>query len=344
MKVLFEEAKKFVDSINEKDNIAIFTHTDLDGFVCGVLFYDFCKRKGCSFIDVFFIDYGKNKISDFDLKEKTKILISDLAPEIISEDLKKIPKSIKIFYTDHHQSKEEISLENVYELRTTSQGYIPSSRTVFELVDGKEWLAVLGVLADFGDKYEENKDFIENFLKKEQKSLEYLKNDLMYMLARAIIYFEENKKSFFDLLKEIEVLSDLKKFRKYSDEVKKEFDRYVEEFEEKKEEKNKIVFFYFEPKYNIKSLLINYLSSKEPQRVYVFLSSDRDDFINISVRNQSKEFNLYLFLKEAVKSLSYSSAGGHLNAAGGRIKKEDIEKFKKKLFSLKLKDFLIKNG
>lgn len=343
MKISFDEAKKFLKEINEKDKIAIFTHTDLDGFACGVLLYDFFKKKNCSEIEVFFIDYGKNKLSDFNIKEKTKIFICDLAPEIVFEDLKKIPKDVKIFYTDHHQSKEEIFLKNVLELRTTDEGYIPSSRTIFELVGGKEWLAVFGVLADFGEKYEENKNFIENFLRKEGKSLEHLKNDLMYALSRAIIYFQNKRKQFFDILKNVNSIEEIEKFRKYSDEVKKEFDRFVEEFKDKKEERKEIIFFYFEPNYDIKSLLINYLSSKEPEKCYVFLTPN-GDLINISLRNQSKKFNLYSLLKETVKNLGCSSGGGHLSAAGGQIKREDLEKFKKKLFSINLNKFLMKNG
>ena len=345
MKVSFEEAKKFLEEINEKDKVAIFTHNDLDGFVCGVLFYDYLKKKKCKKIEVFFIDYGKSKISDFNFKDKNKIIISDLAPELIVNDLKKISKKIQVFYTDHHQSKENIDLKNVFELRTTDFGYIPSSRTVFELVGGKKWLAILGVLADFGDKYEENKDFIDCFLKEENKSLEYFKNDLMYMLSRAIIYFQKynNEEKFFQILKDVNLIKELEIFRKYSDEVKKEFDKLVEEFEKRREEKNKIVFFYFEPFYNIKSLLINYLSSKKPEKIFFFLTKNQN-FISISLRNQSKKYNLYNLLKDCVKGLDGASAGGHINAAGGQIKKEDLEKFKKKLSSLKLGNYLIKDG
>jgi len=339
MKISFEEEKNFLENIKKTDKIAIFTHTDLDRIVCGVLFYDFFKKKDCIEIDVFFIDYWKNKISDFNISNKMIVIISDFALENILQDLMKIPEKIKVFYTDHHQSKENIWRKNIYEFRTTDLGFIPSSRTVYELVWGKKWLSVLGVLADFGNEYEENKEFLNEFFEESGKSLNYFKEEVMYMLARAIIYFEKNKeKSFFYILKGLNSIEELKIFKKYNDEVQKEFNKFVREFKEKSEKKGKIKFFYFEPEYNIKSILINYISSFKKDEIYVFLTPSNEK-VNISLRNQSREFNLYNLIKDATKNLKDSSSGGHLNAAGATIRKKDFKKFKNNLFLLNLQNF-----
>lgn len=344
MKINFEEAKQFLSKINKKDRIAIFVHDDLDGVASAVLFYDFCISRKVTSVKVYLLDYGKNKISDFDIYSVNKILIADLAPIIIYEDLKKISKKIEVFYTDHHLEEKKFKIpKRVLELRTTELGYIPSSRTVYELCGGKKWLAVLGVLADFGEKYEVNKEFIESYLKESGKSLEYLKQDLMYTVSRALICFKKNtEKNVFDIIKEINSLEEInEKLFEFEKPVKEEFDTILKDFEINHLKKDKKIFYYFEPVYDIKSILINFISSKYPDEVVVFLVPLDKGMINISIRNQSKKYDVCSLLKEIIKPLKNASAGGHLAAAGGFILKKDLEKFKERFFSINLNKFVL---
>jgi single-stranded DNA-specific DHH superfamily exonuclease len=333
VRINYAQAKEFLDKINEKDNITIFCHTDLDGFASGILFYDFCISRGCKNINVHPISYGINKISDFNLEKVNKILIADLAPSIISEDLTKL-KEKEVFYTDHHPEDSKFPLpKEVLELRTTSEGYIPSSRTAYELCGGKKWLSVVGVISDAGDTYKENTEFIESFIKENKKSMEYLKQDVMFTISRAITYFEKHTEtSFFEILKNIKYMEDIDlNLKEFEKPVKEEFERYIEIFEKNSEKFGKIVFYEFQPEYNIKSFLITFLSAKEPEKIFIFATPKKEKIISLSARNQSREYDVAMILKNNLKDIPNSSAGGHKAAAGGQIQKSGLDKFKQNL-------------
>ncbi len=334
VKVNQEQAKEFLETINKEDSITIFCHTDLDGFASGVLFYDFCISKGCKYIEVHPIDYGLSKILDFDLTKTNRILIADLAPAMVIEDIKKVSSSIKVFYTDHHPEEKGSNLpKNILELRTTKEGYIPSSRTVYELCGGKKWLAIAGVISDFGDEYDINKDFIESFLKESGKSLDYIKKDITYTISRAIIYFEKHTESnFFDMLKDIEYMEDVNPaLNNLEKPVKEEFEKCLEDFKKNSEKMGKINFYYFKPEYNIKSFIINFISSRNKKEIYIFATPKTDVLIGLSARNQSKEYDVSKLLHGCLEGITGGSAGGHKEAAGGQIPKKELEKFKQNL-------------
>jgi single-stranded DNA-specific DHH superfamily exonuclease len=344
VKITQQQAKDFLETINEKDNIAIFCHTDLDGFASGVLFYDFCLSKGCKKIQVHPINYGIHEILDFDLKEATKILIADLAPGIVSKDLSKL-KDKQIFYTDHHPEDKDFPIsEEVLELRTTEQGYIPSSRSIYELCGGKQWLSVVGVISDFGDNHEINKEFIDSFVKESGKSLEYLKQDVMYTISRAIIYFEKHTETdFFDILKNIKFMEDVKQLEDFEKPVKEEFNKFVEDFEKNSEKLGEIIFYYFSPEYNIKSFIINSLSSKNLKKIYIFAVPKNEELIGLSARNSNRTYDVSKILKDCLKNISKGSAGGHKESAGGHFAKEDLENFKQNLKNYNLESARRKN-
>ena len=56
MKVNYKQAREFLDRISPQDNVAIYTHIDLDGLASGVLLEDFCRKKKCDHVEVFFLD------------------------------------------------------------------------------------------------------------------------------------------------------------------------------------------------------------------------------------------------------------------------------------------------
>ena len=343
VRINFEKSKEFLEKINEKDSVTIFCHTDLDGLASGVLFYDFCISKNCNEVKIFPLDYGIDKISDYNLERTTKILIADLGPEFVSEELSKISKFFEIFYTDHHPENKNFPIpKEVLEFRTTEEGYIPSSRTVYELCGGKKWLAVLGVISDFGDAYDSNDKFLEDYIQEIDRSLEYLKKELMYKLSRVIIFFEKHKESrFIDILKEVKYLEDLSELNRFEKPVKEEFEKQVEIFEEKVEKLGDINFFKLEQEYNIKSFLINYLSQKETEKVLIVVTPLENRLWKISGRNQSKEYDVPGILNKAIEGIPNSSAGGHKSAAGGNIPFEYLNKFKKNLSEIKLENYRI---
>jgi len=106
---------------------------------------------------------------------------------------------------------------------------------------------------------------------------------------------------------------------------------WVEGFEKNKEVFGKIIFYYFEPKYNIKSMAINAMSFPRPGDVFVFATPNEGVGIKLSARNQTRDYSMIDLLRAGIKGLENASSGGHVPAAGGFIQAKDLEKFKENL-------------
>lgn len=333
----FEQAEKFLEKINEKDKVAIVCHDDLDGFASGILFYDFCIKKGCKDISYHIFNLSQSKLENFQLEDKNIILIADLGPNVIEKGIQHwLNKGKKIFYTDHHQKDTELpKSKNFLELRTLEQGYIPSSRTVFELTQKenkeKKWLAISGVITDAGQKYSENTKFINEFLEEHGLKIEQYAEQYAYPLSQTINYFYKKPERAFELLQKIKTFQEIEKIREYSKKVKKEIDFHIKQVKEKSERLGNINFYYFNPKFPIKSTITSIVSTENPNEIYVFAIPVEHEKISLSARSQSGKADMIELLKKATEKIKDAKSGGHKNAAGGTISKGNLEKFKENL-------------
>jgi len=329
-KINEKQAKEFLDNINENDKVAIIHHDDLDGFASGILFYDFCKNKNVKEIKTLVFSYNtldKNYFKE-ELKNCNKVLIGDIAPSGINK-IKEAIKNKEIFYTDHHPKDTEVPKE-ILELRFENK-YIPSSRTTQELTNLKKWLGVAGTIADAGERYEENQEYINNFLEDNNFELENFKNEIVFPISNLLIYFENNLKKAFEILIKIKNPKDLENIKKYSNEISKEINYFYEKFEKEKEVIGKMNLFYCEPTFKTRSAIISKISYKYPEKIFILATPDKNKKINLSARNQSRDFDVAEISRNAIKNFPESFAGGHKAAAGGNIRQEDFQKFKENL-------------
>jgi len=100
----------------------------------------------------------------------------------------------------------------------------------------------------------------------------------------------------------------------------------------KKERLNDINFYYFEPKFSIKGIVANIISTKTNEEAFIFATPQKEtNKITISARTQNDKRDLREILKAGVEGLEESNTGGHKRAVGGILKAEDIDKFKKNI-------------
>jgi len=328
------KAIKFLKNIKKDDNVALIFHNDGDGFASGILMKNFVEKK-CRNIWMTSFALGKSKLSGRileELKNRNKVIIMDLALNALASEIELL-KDKPVLYIDHHPKDIEVSWITGY----FTDSSCPASKSVYELTlevsedqKEKEWVAVWGLVSDYGDKYAENQEFINNFLKREKISLKELKEKYIYKISSFLVYFEDNFPKAFDILDKMEDYKEVKKIYKYSDIVDREIKKCVKEFKIKRERLGKTFFYYFDAKYNIKSIVINILSSEEFDRIFVF-ASGFDDKTRISARCQSGKVDVAELLKKCVAGLGYGAAGGHSKTAGATILKKDLEKFKDNL-------------
>lgn len=348
MKVNYKQARKFLEGIGRKDKVAIYTHVDGDGLASGILFEDFCRKKKCKDVEVFFLDYySPARISDSRPARFNKFLIADLAPSAISRELPLLDHG-EVLYTDHHKEDFDNPIEDfVMELRTTSEGYIPSSRTVYELTEkgdkDKLWLATAGILSDKGDKYDANDKFLE-------EAYEALKADSTRMhdvtkkLENVIVFFSQDLQRAHRELRAVKRLEDVHQLSPFFKPVEEEMTRLTEDYRIHREKTDEKVFYFFDTKYpTIKSPFINRISSTNGLNVLVFASPKENGIVSLSARNQAKFYDVSILMRDCVEGLRNGKTGGHNFAAAGSIRAEDLDEFKKRFASYELERARIKN-
>ena len=325
-----EKAKQFLEGVNSEDKVALIFHDDLDGFASGILLCDYLKKKGVKDITYFILSIGKNFMEDFDVEDRDKLIIADLGPNLVSKGLFKV-KNKQILYIDHHKKDFEIP-EEVIEIRTDDK--FSACRTVFELVGGKDWLACAGMIADVGDRYPENMELINQILKKYKFSLQDFKENIVYIISQSLLFFEGKFSEAFNVISKINSLQEIEQIKKYSEPVKKEITQFVTGYNNGKERLGEINFYFFSPKYQIKSIVCNIISQEYPEEIFVFANPEKDS-MRISARNQSTKADMSALLKEAVKNIPNSNSGGHVAAAGGFFHSKYLEQFKNNLKNFK---------
>lgn len=324
--ITFQETKDFLNSITSEDKVAIVHHDDGDGFCSGILYYDWCKDKKAE-VEQFTYSIRKSKIKNFDLEKFNKVIVCDLASGFIAEELYQI-KEKEILYTDHHPRESPLP-EKVLELVTITQGYLPSSRTAGELTGLKPWLSLIGTINDSGELYPENQDFIDKNLKQINMTLDEFKENISSKMTNFLVYFHKDFDKAFEILQEVDTVEEISKLKKYSDPVEDEVQKFVEQYEDKKEKLGDVNFYYFEPTLPIKAPICGIIGHRDTNQVYIFATPKSDGkHITLSARSAPKKMNVCKLLKAGVMNLEESAAGGHDSAAGGIILAKDVEKFK----------------
>lgn len=333
--VTFQEARDFLNSITSEDKVAVIHHNDGDGFCSGILYYDWCKNKNAE-VEQFTYSIRKSKLRNLDLEKFDKIIICDLAPDFMAEDLEEI-KDKKILYADHHPRTKPLP-EEVFELVTVDQGYLPSSRTAGELTELKPWLSLVGTITDSGELYPENQEFIDKHLKQIGMTLDEFKQNVSSVVTNFLVYFHKDLDKAFEILEKMNSIEELSQLKKYSEPVENEIQKFVEQYEDKKEKLGSMNFYYFEPELPVRGPICGIIGHRDVEQAYIFATPKyAGKNITLSARSAPKKMNVCDLLKAGVANLKDSAAGGHPSAAGGMILAKDLEKFKKNV-----RDFLEK--
>ena len=201
-----------------------------------------------------------------------------------------------------------------------------------------DWLSCLGLIADAG--YKQWKEFLVKTMKRygvKEKEYIFLTE---FGKATANITsgesFSEHADDVFEIIynanshKQIlnnKLLNECNK--KVSDELK-----YWIDNRDKAERHKDLIIYVINPKYKNSTTIVIDTSTK-------VISDEGYDYVKVSARDQNINVKVNKLLEMATKSLKGAKAGGHMPAAGGIIKREDMEIFKKKL--IKFYDELTSN-
>ena len=110
--------------------------------------------------------------------------------------------------------------------------------------------------------------------------------------------------------------------------MRDKFDKEAEFYPEKN-----LYYFYSAPTFNITSVISTAVSFEQMGKTVVVVApiEGDPDYLKISARNQGKVEDMSALLNKGIEGLENATAGGHKPAAGGRIMKKDLNKFKDNL-------------
>lgn len=341
-----KRAINFLKTITEKDKVAIFSHTDVDGFVAGRVMHEAIPAE-----IIQFLDYSPKLVSNLipliEEKKIKKVIFTDLNLEQNRADVKRLAGIAEILIIDHHEYSEDLNSEKVIFMKTPSTtcasytAYCLLTKISGFTLEKLDWLVGAAVIADY--TFESHQEFIKkieekyHFSDQAKTNRQAFHSDLgkiAITLSNAIIYFDDKTNEFYYLFKKMKTMKDLSLIEKYANTVQEEIDKVISDFEQYHETKNELFYYLASVNYGITSAISTILSGKYPNNTIIFLADYGKEIIKISARRQDGKVNLPLLLGKCLDGLRETTFGGHVKAAGGSFLKRDLEKFKKRLFAL----------
>lgn len=359
-KVLVKSFNDFIRNISNNDKVGILHHTDPDGISSAVIMNKIVHESRNKSIDVqinqkpYELNITEKTLSVLKKNKVNKFIIVDLSVDQYSKKtLNKITKFAEILIIDHHKLYKNLNTDSIVHIKPQLfckgilAGQYNTSKLVFDLGSGLfdlkryDWLAALGIIGD------QTNDTWKSFLKSV-----YKRNKLVFhndvsktRIGRVtdIVYLTEvydvNKVSkCYHILNQAEnykdvLKSDLKEYqKKVVQEInywKKNVIKYAEIFPNQE-----IVFDYIKPRYHIRSVICSILSNKYPDKTVIIAQDTKNDFIHLSVRRKDHKIAVNELLEKILKNFTGAAGGGHVHAAGGVIRKQDLYKFRDNVISM----------
>lgn len=290
-------------------------------------------------------DYTR-KIREFD---SDYIFILDV-PEFSEEFLEEVEKfNIPVVWIDHHGISKEV-IPNFVDYYNPFFNKESSSEPVTYLswqIVGKTrkqdlWLGVVGCISDkfVPDFYDDfKKDYPELSLdKKNPDAFDILYGSEIGKIARIFGFgLKDKTTNVIHMMKFLmnrsrtphDVLvesGDNKTFHKRFTEIEKKYSALINKAKKNVSKEEGFVFFKYAGDISMSSEIANGLSYIFPEK-YIFVAYTKGGRVNISGRGK----NVREIVLGIIRNLEDATGGGHENAVGAQINKEDLETFEESL-------------
>ncbi len=347
----WSKLEKWVNNATIAD---IVCHTDSDGLTAAAQLSIYLKKRNVG-TNIILGSPERLRHASFWRKIKNDLVFFvDIPADHATEELERLSNKANIVIIDHHQIIKDMNGQSIIHYHREFLGekrYYPSSKQVFDLFNGVDWMACIGLIGDYGGKpwkgfinkvhkkygFEQCKDdncFDSPFAKYDQliNSARMAKGDEGCLKAyNALI----NSKDFDDFKDKSRVLEPwAKRVNDYLNHIKSDYN-YNKEVHRKTE----LVFYELvNPKYRIGSVLATITSTNEPHKTIIILIH-KDPIINVNLRRQDGKYDMSLLAKSCASEFG-GSGGGHRKAAGATINALHLIDFKEKVIST-LKEWII---
>lgn len=330
---------EFISNLNDKDKIALISHTDLDGITAAKVTNEVIDADIVIFIN--YEELAQPLVEKLKENGITKVIFTDLYikdPDFLSS----LEKFAEILILDHHLADRDWNSEKITFIKGET-GYCAGYLCYYLFSEIKDlekldWLVACSCISDYC--HIKTSDWLTKIFAKYNDSFQiegtYVRKsgpiwDLQYILSLSIIYFKD--KNLNEVFNSIRYgFGDIGKLSDHAKEVKDEVDKIVSLYEKDREKFEEGYLYSFAPKFGCGSIVSSILSGKNIHEVIITLRPDPDeDIYHVSARRQDKKQNMSDFLRNLVKDFPNSDAGGHVPAAGGHFPISHLPEFKKRL-------------
>ncbi len=342
----------FVQSLKPEDNIAVFYHEAcVDGLCSGVLVAKALFRLTGK-MPVIHVP-SPHEVNDKTIglvreKKANKVFFVDLNPERFPEKVRELEQLAEVVIMDHHKFEKDLTSERTMlvhadKVQTKLDGVqYPASKLVYDTfsekvkLDDVDWIACVGLVADMG--YEIWKEFVQGVNRKYGfKEFGDVTKTVIISTSRLLSkgnMFPKTESFLFDVVynaKEPAEILENTRLLEYEKIAREEITFWLGKANEA-EVNGDLVMFEMRPKLDVCSTVSTMLSmGLFKNKTIIIIEDILPDKLLLSARDQRKKIKMNLLLKEAVRGLENATAGGHIPAAGGNIRKEDREVFKRRL-------------
>jgi len=334
------------EHLEKAQNPLFFYDNDIDGLCSFVILRKLIGRgKGVAVKS--YPDLNAQYIARVKEFKSDYVFVLD-KPLISSGFLEELDKlSIPLVWIDHHDViGNDIELKDgfveVYNPSKSGKGHEPTTYLAYQVSQRKEdlWLAVCGCIADhylpefakdFANEYPEywTKEKIDDpfdvFFKTEIGKISQaigfgLKDSITHVVQ--LQSFLISCKSPADIFSESEINNS---FRSKYVEIKNKYDSILKKLDDKCIFGN-LIFFDYSGDLSISSEISNEICYKYPGK-YVAVAFIKSGVSNISLRGK----NIKGILEKILKDFEGATGGGHTDAAGARIRAQDLARFRETL-------------
>lgn len=340
-----KQIKEIREHLEKAQNPLFYYDNDADGLCSFLLFRRFLKRgKGVAIrsypdLNVSYVHKAIELKSDY-------VFILD-KPVVAKEFIEEVNKlGLPVVWIDHHDmGQEEIKGDNLYLYNVSKntgkdKSYEPTSYLAYKITEKKEdsWVALMGCIADhympeFADEFA--KEYPELWAKNVKEPFDvYYKTEIGKIALALNFGLKDSTTHIVQLQNHLigcktpnDVLAEVvenKSFRERYGEIAKKYNALIEEAKENVS--GKMLLFEYGGDLSMSSEIANELSFLYPKK-YIIVAFKKGGVCNLSLRGK----NVRKILDKVLKELGDGSGGGHEDAVGGRIKLDNLPKFKELL-------------
>lgn len=342
--------KKQIEEIREHleraQNPIFYFDNDCDGLCSYVLLRKFIGRgygvaiKSYPALDASYARKAQELKADYVFVLDKPVISEGFGEEIAGMGL-------PFIWIDHHDEKDNLSakFDNVHAYNPArNNGKDKSTEPVaylsYQIAGRKEdmWVSMIGCIADcfmpdFADEFA--KRYPEYWGKKVEKPFDVLYTTEIGNIALGLNFGLKDSPSNIVYLQNFliecknpsDVFSEVvgnKNFRKKHSEIKKRYDSLMEKAQ--KNTSGKLIFFEYGGETSMSSDLSNALSYFYSGK-YIAVAYRKAGVYNVSMRGKG----IKKILLDVLKEFKDATGGGHEDAVGAVVKKDDLDKFKELL-------------